>query len=55
MSGAISLLPQYVFMAWCLIEQWIRFHNVTHTQTGTSLPLNCVRIYKIQIFINADG
>jgi len=20
--------PQYVFMAWCLIKQWTRFHGV---------------------------
>jgi len=28
MSGAIPPLTQYVFMAWCLIKQWIRLHDV---------------------------
>jgi hypothetical protein len=28
MCGAIPLLPKYVFMAWCLIKQEIRLHDV---------------------------
>jgi hypothetical protein len=26
--GAILPLPQYCFMAWCLIKQWVRIHGV---------------------------
>jgi hypothetical protein len=28
MSGAVPPFPQHVFMAWCLIKQWIRVYGV---------------------------
>jgi hypothetical protein len=31
MRGAIPPLPQYVFMAWCLIKQWVRLLGVVLT------------------------
>jgi len=27
MCGALSALPQYIFMMWCLLKQWIRLHG----------------------------
>jgi len=26
--GTVPPLPQYVFMAWCLIKQWIHLHGM---------------------------
>jgi hypothetical protein len=45
MPGDVPLLPQYVFMAWCLIKHWIRFtvwHLVKHRHLmhGTIPPLS---------------
>jgi hypothetical protein len=28
MSGVLPPLPQYFFMVWCLIKQWIRLHGM---------------------------
>jgi hypothetical protein len=32
MRGAVRPLPQYVFMVWCLIKQWIRVHGMVLIQ-----------------------
>jgi hypothetical protein len=42
MRGAISPLPQYVFMMWCLIKQWIFLQvwdSVKHRDKFTHLLL----------------
>jgi len=28
MHGAVPPLSQYIFMAWCLIKQWLHLHGV---------------------------
>jgi hypothetical protein len=39
MQGAISLFPQYVFMAWCLIKQEMRFHGVVLSKARVQIYL----------------
>jgi hypothetical protein len=26
--GTVPALPQYIFMAWCLVKQWTHLHGV---------------------------
>jgi hypothetical protein len=42
MCGAITPLPQYVFIAWCVIKQWVSVHGVVlvkHRDNFTPLTL----------------
>jgi len=41
MREAMHLLPQYVFIAWWLIEQWIRLYSGVLKQ-GEDLPYPCL-------------
>jgi hypothetical protein len=52
MRGSIPLFPQYVFMAWCLIDQFMAWYLVKHGDNFTfCLISGCVLLYvTLQLF-----
>jgi hypothetical protein len=53
MHGAIPPLPQYAFMAWCLVKHW---DNFTRMCFGDSAPDYCdfcsVHVYTVESILD---